>query len=102
MDRTDPDFTVSASIAPNILDTVYPLSLLMNSHNWKFTGGVMEKLTVDSKMLRKLLALYFAPRSIDESELKNLIEDLIPIRGHLCDLISRHVAVYVMPSSFGR
>ncbi|MBI5249348.1 MAG: hypothetical protein HY912_07630 [Desulfomonile tiedjei] len=36
----------------------------------------MKNLTIDSRMLRKLLALYFAPRVIDESELKELIEDL--------------------------
>ena len=47
----------------------------------------MEKLTVDSKMLRKLLALYFAPRSIDESELKNLIEDLKRDRVSPMDIV---------------
>jgi hypothetical protein len=47
----------------------------------------MENLTVDSKMLRKLLALYFAPRSIDESELKNLIADLKRHRVSPMDIV---------------
>ncbi len=47
----------------------------------------MENLTVDSNILRKLLALYFTPRSIDESELKDLIADLERQRVSPLDIV---------------